>query len=55
MLLQGIGDEQQSVLETERPGIRHALHQEVAGILERGELLGKRPRGGAIAGRGRAA
>jgi hypothetical protein len=50
VLLQGIGDEQQSVLETERAGVRDALDEEMPRVLARRDLAGKRPRRRAVAG-----
>ena len=41
VLLQGIGDEEQLVFQPEGAGVRHALDQEVAGVLERRQALGK--------------
>ena len=55
VLFQGVGDEQQTVLKAERAGVGNALHQEVPGIVERGELLGERPSGSPIERRGRTA
>ena len=53
VLLQGIRDEEQFVLEAKGAGVGHPLDQEVAGVLERRQVLGKRARGGGVAGAGR--
>jgi len=41
VLLQGIRDEEQLVLEAKRAGVGHPLDQEVAGVGERRQVLGK--------------
>src|SRR2546428_13061942 len=55
MLLQRFGDEEQSLLEPDRPRVRDALHDEVSGVLDGrqspGIGTGRRP----IARRGRGA
>jgi len=48
VLLQGIGDEQGPVLEAEGARVRDPLHEKVARILERRQLLRERPRRGPI-------
>ena len=35
VLLQGVGDEEQALLEPKRPRVRDALHEEMSGILDR--------------------
>lgn len=47
MLFERIGDEEQFVFEPEGAGVGHALHDEVARILERRESVGQR-RGDAV-------
>jgi len=55
MLLQGVGDEEQLVLEPERAGVGDALDQEVARVLEGREAVGQRAWGQVVAGAGRLA
>ena len=50
VLLQRVGDEEQFLLEPERPGVRDALHDEMAGILDRGQDSGIGARGGPVEG-----
>ena len=40
VLLERVGEEEQPILEADRPGVRDALDQEVPWILERWELRG---------------
>src|SRR5438094_38930 len=44
VLLQGVGNEEQSLLEPERPRVRDALHDEMSGILDRRQRAGVEPR-----------
>ena len=55
VLLQGIGDKQQPVLEAEGAGVGDPLHQEMAGVLERRQVLGIEPGREVVAISGRAA
>jgi len=55
VLFEGVGDEQQPVLEAKGAGVGDALDQEVAGVLERGQVLGIGAWGHAVAITGRAA
>jgi len=43
--LERVGDEEELVLEPKRPGMGHALHEEVARIRERWKFFRIRPRG----------
>ena len=45
-----VGDEQEAVLEAERPGARHLFDKEVPGIFLRGQHPWIRARGGMIMG-----
>ena len=40
VLLEGVGDEQQPMFEAEGAGIRHALHEKVPRVFERGRCSG---------------
>lgn len=53
MLLEGVGDEKQLVLEAERAGVRDPLDEEVARVLEWGQPLGKGARRGRVPRAGR--
>ena len=43
-----VGDEEQALLEAERPGVGDALDEEVSGILDRRQLAGVRARRGPV-------
>ena len=55
VLLQRVGNEEQFLLEPERPGVRDALHEEVSGILDGRHRPGVGTRRRPIARRGRGA
>lgn len=48
MFLQGVGDEEQFLLEAEGAGMRDALDEEAAWVVERRQPLGKRARRGVV-------
>src|SRR3982074_3284305 len=52
-LLQRICDEEQALAEPKRPRVRNALHDEMTGILDRGQCAGVAPRRPSIPRRGR--
>jgi hypothetical protein len=52
VLLERVGNEEQALLESERPGVRDALHDEMPGILDRRQCAGVEPRRRPIARRG---
>ena|SRR5882762_4662720 len=55
VLLQRVGDEEQALLEPKRSGVRDALHDEMAGILDRRQCAAVEPRRRPIPRRGRSA
>src|SRR6266446_2006165 len=48
VLLERFRDEEQALLEAERPSVGDALHEEMPGILKRRQLARVRPRGGPV-------
>src|SRR6266849_11062596 len=55
LLVERLGDEEQALLEPKRPGVRDALPDEMAGILDRRNGAGVAPRRRPIPRRGRGA
>jgi hypothetical protein len=48
VLLQRVGEEEPPLLQSKRARVGDALDEEMAGILDRGQRAGVRPRGGTI-------